>query len=404
MLFYDLTRNFDIIHIFTSPTAITTKLLNIFNNFRRYSMKFSCSQKKLSESISIVQKAISSRTTLPILEGIYIESSKGIIKLVGNNLDLGIECFFEADIEEEGSIVVPSRIFGDIIRKLPESILEIEVVDNYVVKIKTASSLFRIQGIQPDEYPNLEYIEENNPVEIEQGLLKQMIQQSIFAVATDETRPILTGALFEIQGNQVNMVCLDGYRLALRKGLISEESSLKVVIPGKTLNEISRIIDNEDEKVSITIDDKHVLFDMGYTRVTSRLLNGEFINYNQIIPQEYKTRIKLDVKLLFDCIERASLLAREEKNNLIKLNIQEDRLIITSNSEVGQAYEEMPVIMEGKELTIAFNARYFLDILRAIDDQEICIDFTTNVSPCVFRPLDGNNYTYLLLPVRVYGG
>lgn len=367
-------------------------------------MKFSCSQKKLSENISIVQKAISSRTTLPILEGIYIESSKGVIKLVGNNLELGIECFIEADIEREGSVVVPSRIFGDIIRKLPDSIIEIEVVDNYVVEIKTANSLFKIQGIQPDEYPDLERIEENKPIEIEQSLLKQMIQQTIFAVATDETRPILTGALFEIEKNEVNMVCLDGYRLAIRKGATSGENSLKVVIPGKTLNELSRIIDKEDEKISIITDDRHILFDMGYTRIISRLLNGEFINYKQIIPSEYKTRIKLDAKLLSDCIERASLLAREEKNNLIKLNIQGDRLIITSNSEIGQAYEEMPVVMEGKELTIAFNARYFLDILRAIDDEEICIDFTTNVSPGVFRPLEGDNYTYLLLPVRIYGG
>jgi len=367
-------------------------------------MKFLCSQKKLSENISIVQRAISSRTTLPILEGIFIEASGGILKLVGNNLELGIECLLDADIEEEGAVVVPSRIFGDIIRKLPESTVEIEVMDNYLVKIKAANSLFKIQGIQADEYPALENIEESNPIEVEQGLLKKMIQKTIFAVATDETRPILTGALFEIEEKQVYMVCLDGYRLAVRNGSTSKEGSLKVVIPGKTLNEISRIMDDDDKKISITINDSHVLFDMGYTRVVSRLLSGEFINYRQIIPGEYKTRIKLDTRLFTDCIERASLLAREEKNNLIKLNIQEDKLIITSNSQIGQAYEELPIVMEGKELTIAFNARYLLDILNAIDDQEISIDFTTSTSPCVFRPLEGNNYTYLLLPVRIFGG
>ena len=231
-----------------------------------------------------------------------------------------------------------------------------------------------------------------------------MIQKSIFAVATDETRPILTGALFEIEEKQVDMVCLDGYRLAVRKGSISIENSLKVVIPGKTLNEISRIMDDDDKKISMIINDTHVLFDMGYTRIISRLLSGEFINYKQIIPEEYKTRIKLDTKLFSNCIERASLLAREEKNNLIKLNIQEDKLIITSNSKIGQAYEELPIVMEGKELTIAFNARYILDILHVIDDQEVCIDFITNTSPCVFRPLEGDNYTYLLLPVRIFGG
>lgn len=364
-------------------------------------MKFTCSQKKLSDSISIVQKAISTRTTLPILEGIFVQASKGVLKLIGNDLDLGIESFLEADIHREGSVVIPSRIFGDIIRKLPDTQIEIEVGENYQVKIKSLNSLFEIQGIKPDEYPDLKYVEEKDPIEIEQNLLKDMIQQTIFAVATDETRPILTGALLEIKDGNINMVCLDGYRLALRQGKINSNTNIDVIIPGKTLNEISRIIDNSDEKINITIDEKHVLFDLGYTRIISRLLSGEFINYTQIIPQEYKTRIKLDTGLLYDAIERASLLARDGKNNLIKLNIKEDRLIINSNSEVGTAHEEVPITMEGKEMLIAFNARYFMDILKGVSDEDVYIEFTTNVSPCVFRPQEGNNFTYLLLPVRI---
>lgn len=366
-------------------------------------MKFKCSQKNLSNCISIVQKAITSRTTLPILEGIYIEANKGIIKLIGTDLDLGIECLLDGNVEVEGNIVVPSRIFGEIIRKFPDAEIEIEVSDKHLVSIRSLNSHFQIQGIKADEYPDLEYIEENNPIEIEQRLLKNMIQQTIFSAAVDETRPILTGALVEIGNNSINMVCLDGYRLAIKRGSISENTDMSVVIPGKTLNEISRIIADSEDKLNITIDERHVLFDMGYTRIISRLLSGEFINYNQIIPEEYKTRIKLDVKLLYDCIERASLVAREGKNNLIKLSIQENELIITSNSEIGQAYEEMPVLMEGKEMVIAFNSKYFMDILKNVEDQEICIDFTTNVSPCVFRPLEGNDFTYLLLPVRIYG-
>ena len=364
-------------------------------------MKFLCSQKKLSDSINILQKAISSRTTLPILEGIFVKAYKGVLKLIGNDLDLGIECFLEAHIHEEGAVVIPARIFGDIIRKLPDTEVEIEVGDNYLVSIKTLNSHFEIQGIKPDEYPDLKYVEEKDPIEIEQNFLKEMIQNTIFAVATDETRPILTGALIEIKDGNINMVCLDGYRLALRRGMVKSDTEINVIIPGKTLNEISRIIENSDEKINITVDEKHVLFDMGYTRIISRLLSGEFINYTQIIPQEYKTRIKLDTKILYNSIERASLLAREGKNNLIKLNIKEDRLIINSNSEIGTAHEEVPITMEGREMVIAFNARYFMDILKGVSGEEVCIDFTTNVSPCVFRPQEGNNFTYLLLPVRI---
>jgi DNA polymerase-3 subunit beta len=205
----------------------------------------------------------------------------------------------------------------------------------------------------------------------------------------------------KLSDGNINIVCLDGYRLAIRRGKVESSKEIDVIIPGKTLNEISRIIEDSDEKISISIDDKHVLFDMGYTRVISRLLSGEFINYTQIIPQEYKTRIKADAKVLYSAIERASLLAREGRNNLIKLNIKEDKLVINSNSELGTAHEEVPVEMEGKEMLIAFNARYFMDILKGIGNEEVYIDFTTNVSPCVFRPLEGDNFTYLLLPVRI---
>ncbi|HZJ57962.1 MAG TPA: DNA polymerase III subunit beta [Clostridia bacterium] len=364
-------------------------------------MKFTCMQKKLSDSISIVQKAISPRTTHPILEGIFLKAYKGILKLIGNDLDLGIECFLNANIHTEGSVVIPSRLFGDIIRRLPDCQIEIEVTDNYLVCIRAENSLFEIQGIKPDEYPDLENIHENDPIEINQALLKEMIQTTIFAAAVDETRPILTGALIEIGNGNINMVCLDGYRLAVRQGSIDNGKEVNVIIPGKALDEVSRIIDNSDEKINITIDEKHVLFDMGYTRIISRLLSGEFLNYNQIIPQEYKTRIKFDTRTLYNSIERASILAREGKNNLIKLSIKEDKLVINSNSEIGKAHEEVPISMEGEEMTIAFNARYFMDILKGIGGEDSYIDFTTSISPCVFRPLQGGNFTYLLLPVRI---
>ncbi len=366
-------------------------------------MKFICSQKKFLESILTVQKAVSSKTTLPILEGIYIETYKDVLKLVGTDLELGIESYLKAEILMEGSVVIPSRILSEIIRKLPDADLEVVVLEGYRVKISCLNSIVTIQGLAPDEYPELPAIEEEEPFEIKQKMFGEMIHQTIFAVAVDEARPILTGALLEVEEKEVHMVCLDGYRLAYRSGQLKNPQPLrKIVIPGKSLSEVSKIMTDPEKPVSITFSNHHVLFDMGYTRVISRVLEGEFINYKQIIPDEYKTRVKIDTKLFSSGIDRAALIAREGKNNLIKFNIQESNLIITSNSEAGQVYEEIPILLEGKEMDIAFNAKYFVDILKVIEDSDICLDFTTNVSPCVIRPLHGKEYTYLLLPVRVY--
>lgn len=366
-------------------------------------MKFTCDQNKFLEVIQTVQKGTSGKTTMPVLEGILIKSQDGLLKLIATDLELGIESTMEANIYEEGSVVIPSKILTEIVRKLPSAEMEVVIDSNYSVRIKCLNSEVTLQGFAPDEFPELPEVEKNRVIEINQMHLADMIRQTVFAVAVDEARPILTGALLEVSGNTVTMVCLDGYRLALRVGLTEADyEAAKVIIPGKSLSEISKIIGSEDENVGIAISDRHVLFDLGHTRIISRVLEGEFINYRQIIPGDYKSRVKVDTGILSSSIERASIFAREGKNNLIKLTVQEQKMIITSNSEAGKVYEEIPIILEGKELEIAFNARYFMDMLKVLDDQEICLDFTTNVSPCVIRPIHGGSYTYLLLPVRIY--
>jgi DNA polymerase-3 subunit beta len=366
-------------------------------------MKFTCPQNKFLEVIQTVQKAVSGRTSMPILEGILIETKKDVLKLVATDLELSIETYMEASILQEGSVVIPSRLLSEMVRKLPDAELEVSVLSNYSVKLTCLNSIVTIQGFAPDEYPALPDIEENQPIEISKLLLTDMIRETIFAVAVDEARPILTGALLELNDKDVAMVCLDGYRLALRRGLTNaSHESTRVIIPGKSLAEIGKILPEDDQQVSITVSERHVLFDLGYTRIISRVLEGEYINYRQIIPEDYRTRVKVDTKILASSIERASLIAREGKNNLIKLTVQDQKMVITSNSEAGQVYEEIPILLEGKELEIAFNARYFMDMLKVIGDQELCLDFTTNVSPCVIRPIKGSNYTYLLLPVRIY--
>lgn len=367
-------------------------------------MKIVFSQNKLLESINVVQRAISPRTTLPILEGILISTEKDVVKIVGTDLQLGIETYIDADIIEQGSVVVPATIFHDIIRKLPQGDIEFTVAEGYKIEIKTYNSVINLQGLNAKEFPELEQIEESNPIEIEEGMLKDMIQRTIFAVSIDETRPIYTGALLEQHMDNMVIACLDGYRLAVRWDKVGNSTqTTEAVIPGKTLSEVGKIIGNSDKKLSIIIGEKHVLFDLGYTRIISRLLEGEFLSYKQIIPEDYEIRVKVDTNLLKSSIERACLIAREGENNLIKFAIREENMVITSNSEIGNIFEEVPILLEGNELDIAFNGRYFLDILRAIEDDEICLDFTTNINPCVIRPLDSDKeYTYLLLPVRVF--
>lgn len=367
-------------------------------------MKFKCFQKDLSDAIAKVQRAVPTRSTMPVLQGILVEAKENTVKLTGTDIDITIQTRISAEVIEEGSVVMPSHIFGDVIRKFPEADITVQLNERFQMDIICEDSILTtLQGLEPYEYPEIQQVEKKQQIKLPQDIFKRMIQQTIFAVATDETRPILTGALLEVENGCMVMVCLDGYRLALRKEILSENVvNTSIIIPGKSLNEISRILEDQECDLYINVGDKHVHFDLGDTQIISRLLEGEFVNYKQIIPQEYKTRVKVDRLLLQQGLERASLMSRELENNLIKLNVQDDKLVITSNSDIGKICEQIPIIVEGKNIEIAFNARYLLDVMRVVKDDEICLDFTTNVSPCIVRPLEGEAYCYLVLPVRLH--
>ena len=364
-------------------------------------MKFSCHQKTLINSISIVQKALSSKTTLPILKGIYIEVLDGYLKLVATDLEIGIEHLIEVNTYDKGSVVVDARLFSDIIRKLPEEEVHIHLEENNQLYIKCENSEFNIVSYNSQDFPELPSIEENDFYEIPQDLFKNMIRQTVFATSQDESRPVLTGALLEIEGEFINMVALDGYRLALRKGKIKANKGNKVIIPSKTLNEMNRIITEDEENIRMTITENHALFIINNTKIISRLLEGEFINYKQILPKENKTKVKVKTKTILDSIERASLVAREGKNNLVKFKISDNKMIITSNSELGKVYEELFISLEGNEIEIAFNSKYFIDVLKIVEDEEVYLEFTTNLSPGILKPVSNDNYIYLILPVRL---
>ncbi len=365
-------------------------------------MNFKCSQRNLTDAINIVQKAVSTKSTQPILKGILIEAKDGKVKLVGNDLNIGIETYLEAEVIEEGSIVVLSRLFGDIIRKLPNQEITVATEENNIT-IKCFNSEFNIVGQNSMEFPELPSIDDSNCYMLNNHLLRNMIRQTIFATSQDETRPILTGSLIEIENKQISFVSVDGYRLALRTAYIDTDQVNKAVVPSKTLSELGKIISNIDSDcdIKISITDKHILFSLDSIKIVSRLLEGEFIKYSQIIPKENKTFFKVNTHDLLNSIERASLVAREGKNNSIKFTINDDLLTIKSNVEVGSVEEKVNISLEGDDLEIGFNPKYIIDALKVIDSEEIIIELTSNVSPCILKPSDNENYTYLLLPVRM---
>ena len=364
-------------------------------------MKFICEKQKLQEGISISSKAITGKTTMPILEGIYISAKDNQLKLIGSDMDVSIETMVDADIKEEGSIVIDSRIFGEIIRKLPNSEIIIETLENEIIQITCQKSVFNLVYMNGDDYPELPKINESLSVEVPQNILKSMIRGTSFAIAQDETRPILQGILFEVKDKKLNLVALDGYRLAIRTEFLDNDNDIEVVIPGKTLNEVSRILEDISDIVKITFTDNHILFNLSNTKIISRLLDGKFVNYSSLLPQEYKILLDVKKQELQNCIERASLMAKDSNSNLIKLDIQEENMIITSNSQVGKVREELNINLQGGEIQIAFNSKYLLDVLKNIEDDEVKLEMTSGVSPCVIKCKNTDNSKYLVLPVRL---
>ena len=370
-------------------------------------MKFSCSQQTLTKSLNIVSKAVTSRTTIPILKGILLKvNEKGTLIMSASDLDLAIEKSFEVNNFETGEIVVQAKLFGDIIRKLPNDIITVEVEEGNVI-IKCSNSEFNIVGWPSDEFPKLNSQEEyESKILFEKEILKDMIRKTSFAASIDESRGVITGILMEIKKNSLNMVSLDGFRMAISRQSIKNEREENVIIPAKTLNEVAKIISETEgeegkETVDLYISQKRAIFIIEDTKVLLRLLDGEFVKYEDILPKESQTKVVLNKNDFLDSIERASLLAKIGKNNLIKLNITNNNIEITSKSEEGKVKEDVIVSKEGNDLIIGFNSKYLIDALKVIDDEEIKLLFNSSVSPCLIKPLEENKYEYLVLPVRI---
>ena len=367
-------------------------------------MKFSCNQQTLTKALNTVSKAVTSRTTIPILKGILLEvNDDNTLKLSASDLDLSIEKRIKVSSEETGSVVVSAKLFSDIIRKLPNEEIQIEEQENNSIVIKCLASEFTIVGQPADEFPNIGEINEEKKIVLEKELLKEMIKKTSFAASIDESKGIIVGVLIEMEEASLNMVALDGFRMAITREVMKNEENKKIIIAARILNEINKIIsENEESKdIYFILDEKKAVFLLDGTKIVLRLLEGDFIKYNDILPKEYKTKVKVSRSELLNSIERASLLAKEGKNNLIKLSIFRDKIIITSRSEEGNVKEEVFIEKEGADLDIGFNSKYILDVLKVVSDDSISLEFNTSVSPCLIKPVEGKEYEYLVLPVRI---
>ena len=370
-------------------------------------MKFICYKDKIIKALNSVVKGVASKTTKPILEGILIQTNDKEIKLTTYDLELGIEYTMECDVKEQGSTVVNAMMFTEIIRKLPDSEINININENNLLTIECEGALYKLATMNPDEFPELPKIEIENSIELEQSALKNMIKKTIFAVSTEENRPIFTGCLFEIANNKLNVVAVDGFRLAWKsKFLQNKVNNFSAVIPGRTLNEINKILIDSFDMIKIGVAKNQVLFEMENCKIVTRLLDGEFLNYSSVIPETWETRVRVNKSILQDCFERVSLISassiEKEKKYPVKVTVDIGKVTISCTNQTGDAKEEIYVSTEGKNLEAGFNPKYFLDALRNIDDEEIFVDFGTSISPCIIRPVDEEgDYTYMILPIKL---
>lgn len=379
-------------------------------------MQFTIQQNKLVQAVNDVMKAVSSKTTIPILTGIKITATENGVTLTGSDSDISIESFIpveeegnqHVDIQKPGSIVLQAKFFSEIVKKLPKETVDIEVQDNFSTRITSGSAEFYLIGLDPEEYPQLPTISDNHAFQMPIDLLKQIIRQTVFAVSTSETRPILTGVNWRLENNELVCVATDSHRLAMRKAPVEggEQANISsVVIPGKSLNELNKILEDTNELIDIVITENQILFKTKYLLFLSRLLEGNYPDTSRLIPADYKTEVIMITKEFLQAIDRASLLAREGKNNVVKLTTFENESVQISTTlpEVGKVEEYVrSESLTGEELKISFSAKYMMDALKALDSTDIKISFTGAMRPFLIRPLDNDSILQLILPVRTY--
>lgn len=364
-------------------------------------MHIICDKSKLIEGMNIVMKAIPGKTTMMILECVVIEVIDNQIKLIANDLQLGIETLIDGEIKQEGSVAVGAKVFFEIIRKLPSDNVSITVDEDYHMNISCGKAKFNIMAKATDEFPYLPNIVKDKNVNISQFTLKDIIRQTVFSISDNENAKVMTGELFEIHDSELKVVSLDGHRISIRKVKLNQSyDDVSVIIPGKTLIEISKIINGGmDDEVSIFFTDKHVLFEFEDTIVLSRLIEGEYYKIDKMLSTDYETKVTVNKREMLECIDRSTLLLKESDKKPVIIDVQDDYMKFAMNSAIGSMDEDIDASKEGKDILIGFNPRFLMDALRVIDEDEITMYMINPKAPCFIRDQE-ETYIYLILPVN----
>ncbi len=371
-------------------------------------MKFSCEKALLQSAVTTAGRVVASKSSILALEGVLVEAEENGLRISGYNLETGIVTKVEANVTRQGAIVLSARLFGEIIRKLPDDVVSVES-DGNAVHISCGPTSFDIMGSSAEEFPELPTVDDGNGLLVTQGNMRAMISRVIFAVSDNESRPIHTGALFEVSGDELTMVAVDGYRLALRREKIvgkSGAAGFSFVVPGAALNEVDKICADSDEVVSITEGARHITFEMGSTLLVARRLEGEFLNYRQTIPQNNSISLEAATSDLQVSIDRASLIINDKLKSPLRCRFEDGVLSITSRTAIGSAFDSCPIVGDGRGLEIGFNNRFLMDAVKAAPADRVRLELNTSTSPCLILPVVGaeDNFLYMVLPVRLKAG
>lgn len=364
-------------------------------------MRIRCNRQALAEAVNNVQRAVASKSALPALEGILLRSSASSLFLAGYDMELGITTTIEADVEEAGSVVLTAKLFSEILRRLPAEEVSIESNDKNNTVIRSGNSEFTIIGFSSVDYPELPTINNGAAMTVPQNLLKSMIRQTLFAVAQNDTRPVHTGVQFEIKEETLRLVAVDGSRLAMRSEPVKSNEDLQFVVPGKTLNEVLKLLNDEDEPLYITVGVRHIIMEIGGYSVFSRLLDGEFLPYRKAIPTQASTTIRLNTRSLIDAVDRASLVINDRLKSPLICRFKDDCISLSCITALGSVNDVVEAKIDGRQEEMGFNSRFLLDALRNTESDEIIIELSGTQAPMKILPTEGDGFLFLVLPVRL---
>ncbi len=367
-------------------------------------MKINVLRTDLAEAVNNVSRAVSNKASIPALEGILLKAYGSKLSISGYDLEIGIVTNIDATIQEQGEVVVSSKLFSEIVRKLPEEVVCIETDDRMITYITSGQADYQIVGMSSVEYPDLPKFEENENFEIKAEILRDMIKSTVYAVSDNNAKPIYTGSLFDISDKTFKIVAIDGYRMAIRKEEIDSDTNTQFVVPGKTQHEILKLINDDDINVNISVGQRHILFKIEEYSVISRLIEGTFLDYNSTIPKTSKTDVVINTRSLISSVDRMALLNNDKIQSPVRCSFTSEGIHLSCTSAVGKANDKIAVDVLGEDVEIGFNNRYLLDALRNADTDEVKIILNGSLSPMIITPVKGDSFVSLVVPMRLSNG